>query len=127
MNKEDRSMFRTTLHLVSVTVYATILSANLLAAPNSRSFDHPLVFEPNRGQVAPEVQWLARGRGYQIFVTGDSASFAFVEGTGKAQERNAPPVSSMPTLAAASDARVTMLRMKLKGSHGWNAIGGEPT
>ena len=29
----------------------------------------PLSFEPNRGQIDPQVEFLSRGRGYQIFLT----------------------------------------------------------
>ncbi len=33
----------------------------------------PLAFEPNQGQTDPQVQYLARGRGYSLFVTGQEA------------------------------------------------------
>jgi hypothetical protein len=33
----------------------------------------PLAFEPNLGQVDPEVKFLARGRGYQLFLTATEA------------------------------------------------------
>ena len=33
----------------------------------------PLSFEPNRGQTDPRVQFLARGRGYTLFLTGQGA------------------------------------------------------
>jgi len=29
----------------------------------------PLAFEPNEGQVDPQVRFLCRGRGYSLFVT----------------------------------------------------------
>ena len=43
--------------------------STLAAAPNAQPFDHPLVFEPNHGQAPAQVQWIARGSGYQLFLT----------------------------------------------------------
>lgn len=36
----------------------------------------PLAFEPNVGQTDPQVRYVARGRGYSLFVTSTSAYFA---------------------------------------------------
>ena len=33
----------------------------------------PLFFEPNQGQTAPQVKFLARGAGYGLFLTADEA------------------------------------------------------
>jgi len=74
----------------------------LTAAPQPHPFNHPLVFEPNRGQTASAVSWLARGPGYQLFLTSDAATFV------------------LPDRSA--------VRMKLNGSQGWNTPAGlEPT
>ena len=35
----------------------------------------PLAFEENRGQTDPRVRFLARGKGYTLFLTGDGAAF----------------------------------------------------
>jgi len=37
----------------------------------------PLSFEANHGQTAPQVQFLARGRGYSLFLTSQEAVLAF--------------------------------------------------
>jgi Beta-propeller repeat len=37
----------------------------------------PLSFEANQGQTAPQVQFLARGRGYSLFLTTEEAVLAF--------------------------------------------------
>jgi hypothetical protein len=36
----------------------------------------PLMFEPNQGQAAPSVKFIARGSGYGLFLTGDEAVLA---------------------------------------------------
>ena len=95
-------MLKTALHFVSVAVYTAVLSANLLAKPQTNSFNHPLVFEPNFGQTGPEVQWVGQGPRYRMFITSDSATF----------------ISSDAT---------SSLRMKLRGSSPWQATGQERT
>ena len=42
-------------------------------ALSSTSFSLPLFFEPNQGQTDPQVKFLARGRGYGLFLTADEA------------------------------------------------------
>lgn len=39
----------------------------------SKSLSLPLFFEPNQGQTAPQVKFLARGAGYNLFLTADEA------------------------------------------------------
>lgn len=48
--------------------FAALLAA--LAAPSAASA-HAWRFEPNRGQAAPEVRYLARGPGYTVYLTAD--------------------------------------------------------
>ena len=38
-----------------------------------KSLSLPLFFEPNQGQTAPQVKFLARGSGYGLFLTADEA------------------------------------------------------
>ena len=38
-----------------------------------KSLSLPLFFEPNQGQTAPQVKFLARGAGYGLFLTADEA------------------------------------------------------
>jgi hypothetical protein len=40
----------------------------------------PLAFEPNRGQTAPQVSYLAHGEGYTLFLAADSATFELGRG-----------------------------------------------
>src|SRR5215831_19199794 len=94
------------------------------AADAAKPFNRPLLFEPNRGQVAREVKWLARGPGYQLFFTTDAVTVA------PAQSTSQTPGSLLPRLPFANPAesRMSAFRMKLNGSHQWNAADGlEPT
>ena len=36
--------------------------------------EHALLFEPNQGQADPQVQWLARGPGYHLYLTAEGAT-----------------------------------------------------
>jgi hypothetical protein len=40
---------------------------------SSKSLTLPMFFEPNQGQTAPQVKFLARGSGYGLFLTADEA------------------------------------------------------
>ncbi len=60
----------------------------------------PLFFEPNQGQTAPQVKFLARGSGYGLFLTADEAVL---------QLRHAAP-SSQPTAPS-------VIRMRLSGAN----------
>ena len=39
----------------------------------SKALSLPMFFEPNQGQTAPQVKFLARGAGYGLFLTADEA------------------------------------------------------
>jgi len=84
--------------LLSFVLNATFL----MAAPQPQTFRRPLVFEPNQGQAPAQVKWLARGPGYELFLTGDGVTITKL-GHGA-------------------------VRMKLAGSRPWNNVTGvEPT
>ena len=53
-------------------------AVHVASAPNLRQLRSafaqlPLAFEENRGQANPQVKFLARGSGYELFLTGDEA------------------------------------------------------
>lgn len=68
------------------TLLMTIVSGTLFSQPTefgprrpqtpsaATPPSQPLVFEPNQGQTDPEVQWIARGPGYHLFLTSDGAT-----------------------------------------------------
>jgi hypothetical protein len=43
----------------------------------------PLIFEPNQGQTAPQVRFLAHGAGHGLFLTGDGAVLSMRDSAGK--------------------------------------------
>src|SRR5262245_33761288 len=47
------------------------------ARPAAIPLAAPLAFEANRGQTAAEVDFLARGDGYTLFLAGGEATFVF--------------------------------------------------
>jgi hypothetical protein len=57
---------------VSVPVASTQRSAPHPSVP-SKSLSLPMFFEPNQGQTAPQVKFLARGAGYGLFLTANEA------------------------------------------------------
>jgi hypothetical protein len=77
----------------------------------------PLSFELNRGQTAPEVQFLARASGYTLFLTSQEAVLSL--------RQSVPPTS--PHLARASPAAATavVMRMKLLGANATSSSHGE--
>ena len=86
----------------------------------------PMSFEPNLGQAAPEVRFLARGRGYSLFLNARAAVLAVPEGTstqsgnGRLEENGIEPsgAHSFPLghSAPATEARVHLVRMELEGA-----------
>jgi hypothetical protein len=81
----------------------------------------PLAFEPNQGQTDPQVQYLARGRGYSLFVTDQEAVLVL-------KKPGADPRPSFPRKGAKGFSRTpafskslgtippTIIRMKLDGA-----------
>lgn len=100
-----------------------MLSVSLAAAPRSQSFARPLTFEPNVGQAPPDVKWLARGPGYQLYLTANGAVFVprsmpagVAASLGSATPFTVPAVFANPKLD-----RVTM---GLARSRDWSVMEG---
>ncbi len=51
----------------------------------------PLSFEANRGQSDPQVKFLARGKGYTLFLTPTEGILVLSDGTDGADENSAGP------------------------------------
>src|SRR5256712_9485241 len=60
-------------------------AANHMAAVQSQTSLSrlPLIFEPNHGQTASQVQFLAHGAGHGLFLTGDGAVLSMRDSAGK--------------------------------------------
>src|SRR3984957_15227403 len=113
------------LHAI-VSSWVLLSPALLVAATHSTSFDRPLVFEPNVGQAPSQVSWTARGQGYQLYLTGSGASIVMAEPLPRSAVDHSFPIPGRRL--GALQAKVSVVGMKLDGSHMWNAVEGlEPT
>src|SRR5713226_7853060 len=72
----------------------------------SKSLSLPLFFEPNQGQTAPQVKFLARGAGYGLFLTADEAVLQLQHSA----------VSTQPSALSSSGASSSVIRMRLDGA-----------
>jgi hypothetical protein len=95
-----------------------------LATDAAKPFNRPLLFEPNHGQAA-------RGPEYQLFFTTDAVTIAVPDRAAAPQRTSLhAPESLLPRLPFSNpvESRMSAFRMKLNGSHAWNAADGlEPT
>ncbi len=80
----------------------------------------PMHFEPNLGQTADEVKFVARGPGYTLFLTADEAVLALRQGQPRSDRdhRRHSPLSPEPTSAQTEDAPSpgAVVRMRLEGA-----------
>ena len=74
----------------------------------------PLFFEPNQGQTAPQVKFLARGSGYSLFLTADEAVLRL--------QRSA--VSRPPSAVSGQPSASSVIRMRLDGANSSARISG---
>lgn len=88
----------------------TSLRGSAIPPPNSAARasiaaygDLPLAFEPNRGQTNPAVRYLARARGYNVFLTDREAVMVLASGrvlrlgmAGASAPRRRQPVDRLP-------------------------------
>jgi hypothetical protein len=81
----------------------------------------PLSFEANVGQAGAQVQFLAHGPGYSLYLTSDEAEMVL----GSEQQSTASSQQSGPeSLAGAADIQSTVVRMQvLGGKAGVQAVG----
>lgn len=121
---------------ISIGLLAALLSTVALAqivTPNStqsatvrKSRPHeplqaygklPLSFELNQGQANPQVRFLSRGAGYELFLTGSEAVVVMGKLTtakNRAEEKSQKPLA----------AQLSVLRMQLAGSNALAAVRG---
>src|SRR5712671_2574295 len=83
-----RSRFAAFLSIVGFTlvIQPKPLASQELRLPPSYA-NLPLAFEPNRGQTSADVKFLARGRGYTVFLTAHEAVLSLNE-SGKVKEQS---------------------------------------
>jgi len=80
----------------------------------SKSLSLPMFFEPNQGQTAPQVKFLARGSGYGLFLTAEEAVLRL------------QPARPDPRTASASPEHTasSVIRMRLDGANSTADISG---
>src|SRR6187397_1801550 len=91
-NRRDRlSWSRGLRMLASIGVLGLLSSSQAVPVAPERSAAHayqlPLTFEINQGQTDDRVDFLARGPGYNIFLTATEAVFALPKASAKSGER----------------------------------------
>ncbi|MGA3091136.1 MAG: SBBP repeat-containing protein [Terriglobales bacterium] len=72
----------------------------------------PLYFEPNQGQTAPQVKFLARGAGYGLFLTSDEAVLRLQHAAASPQDP-----AAVSRRAASRRAGSSVIRMRLEGAN----------
>jgi hypothetical protein len=107
-------------------------SACLLAAaaPQPKSFQHALVFEPNRGQFPEYVKWIARGLSYELFLTDKGASFMLIDGVAEAAPSHSNAAGFWPELppGVLRKPSYSTIQMRLTMGRPWTVIRGlDPT
>src|ERR1035441_1035339 len=101
---------------------ARISAAHKALASTAMSL--PLFFEPNQGQTAPQVKFLARGAGYGLFLTADEAVLKLQHSALSSQ--HSEPGFQLSTLRSQL-ASSSVIRMKLEGANpGASVSGAEP-
>lgn len=76
-------------------------------AMSSKTLSLPMFFEPNQGQTAPQVKFLARGSGYALFLTADEAVLRLQPSA----------VSSQLSVLSSRSASSSVIRMRLDGAN----------
>jgi hypothetical protein len=82
----------------------------------------PMNFEVNQGQASPEVKFLARGRGYQVFLTETEA--ALVLRSTNAKTNNGAKASPQPASRFDRDPQSSVLRFKLQNARAGSRVSG---
>ena len=106
--------FSTAAHAAKSTAPGSATNPSLASKLKQTALSVPLFFEPNQGQTAPQVKFLAHGAGYGLFLTADEAVLKL----------QAPPVNSGPSPADAKRGPSSVIRMHLEGTNSAAQISG---
>jgi hypothetical protein len=87
----------------------------------SQALSLPMFFEPNQGQTAPQVKFLARGAGYGLFLTADEAVLELQHPAASSQFSVVSSQSSVPSSQRASS---SVIRMRLDGANASSRVSG---
>lgn len=75
----------------------------------------PLSFEANQGQTDPQVQFLTRGRGHELFLTASEAVLTLRTSEAKERGRAGDPTQRKP-MSSPSTLSQSVVRMKFAGA-----------
>jgi len=95
----------------------------LTEALAAKSLSVPLVFEPNQGQTAAPVKFVAHGAGYGLFLTSDEAVLAL---QGAAIKNQHSAFSSQSSAPSSQRAPGSVIRMRLEGDSSARVFGSAP-
>jgi hypothetical protein len=84
----------------------------------------PLSFEANQGQVSGSAQFLSRGLGYTLFLTGDEAVLCLGKAARAGLMPDATTLADKPTNGDGPGATESVLRMKLIGASASAGVAG---
>ena len=136
---------------VRLLTFVVLAAASLVAAPFAKAQTKPaptkqsaqkpeppvqmspakttLVFEPNRGQFAPNVRWVARGSGFAIAVDADGATIETHQRNGQTPKPSRTAAAQRLSKAAEPKAAIQTgtVKMRLAGSNAWKLEGAKPT
>jgi uncharacterized repeat protein (TIGR01451 family) len=87
----------------------------------AKSLSVPLVFEPNQGQTAAPVKFVAHGAGYGLFLTSDEAVLAL---QGAAIKNQHSAFSSQSSAPSSQRAPGSVIRMRLEGANSSARVSG---
>ncbi len=90
-------------------------------ALEAKSLSLPLMFEPNQGQTAAPVKFVAHGAGYGLFLTSDEAVLA-LQGAGVSNQHSA--VTSQSSAPRSERAPGSVIRMRLVGANASARVSG---
>jgi len=86
----------------------------------SKAMSLPMFFEPNQGQTAPQVKFLARGPGYGLFLTAGEAVLELHRSAAGTQHSASSQTSALSSQPAAS----SVIRMRLAGANASPRVSG---
>lgn len=115
-----RMLFAIVLGIVSIdSLWAAGAETSASAPPSIASLQStygklPLSFEANHGQTDPQVQFLTRGRGHQLFLTSSEAVLTLRSGGTKTNRRT--DHASQQKLSSQPSSSHSTVRMKFAGA-----------
>ncbi len=108
-----RTTTRATTRATTQALTSGLKPANPRPIP-AKALSVPLFFEPNQGQTAPQVKFLARGSGYGLFLTADEAVLE-LEHSASDAEPSTP--GSRPRALGSEHRTSSVIRMRLAGAN----------